>query len=43
MIDMLELKPGHIYLIEGELWGICNDCHKLLKLSGLLGGIHICV
>lgn len=38
-----EMKPGKFYIVDGSIYTLCDACKKPVKVSGVFGGMHVCV
>jgi hypothetical protein len=40
--DLTTMRRGELRVVDGKLWGRCEDCGKTRHV-GLLGGLHLCI
>lgn len=42
-VEKLRLQPGEIMTVGNKVYGICAQCHSLVRVNKwLLGSLHIC-
>ena len=43
VIDIDELRKGKLININGSIYGMCSDCHSMIKVNKFLfGSLHMC-
>lgn len=43
MIDIQDMKAGHVYIIDGKAYGICSNCRSLVRVDKpIFGSLHYC-
>jgi hypothetical protein len=35
--------PRGLFKVNGKLYGVCRDCHGVIRADGFLSGWHLCV
>lgn len=43
MSESMKIRPGEIVRVGNKLYGVCNDCHGIIRIDKpIFGSLHIC-